>query len=266
MSKEKYIGNAQLTKKPSTKLNLLIAPGAVTTEKIAAKAITYEKLGEEVPTRIIELVKPITAEMLSDALGEIWEKLEAVTGEVLHGIDMQVTPGFFISEGDCNVNITANTVEAGGSFEHIAFYINGILLAEDDDIDTFSCDTTISDTSVVKCVATIKGIDYVRQYTITHYNSFWLGAGTNYEDIMDEGHVIPITEGMRGAHDITCNNGDNIIIVLGTGIRGSFLRADINGFEIPFTETEVEIEGSLYRVFVSKNTYDAGTYNIDING
>ena len=40
----------------------------------------------------------------------------------------------------------------------------------------------------------------------------------------------------------------------------------MNGFEIPTTKTEVNINGTDYDVYTSVNTYLAGTYNIDING
>jgi hypothetical protein len=46
----------------------------------------------------------------------------------------------------------------------------------------------------------------------------------------------------------------------------AFIRADIGGVEIPFTSEDVTIDGHTYRVYTSENTYNEGTYNIDING
>ena len=45
-----------------------------------------------------------------------------------------------------------------------------------------------------------------------------------------------------------------------------FIRADMNGIEIPFTEQIVDIDDYSYSVLTSENAYVAGTYNIDING
>ena len=200
----------------------------------------------------------------------MWSKFEEITGEVLQGISMTVTPSYFISEDGCDVHISANTVDANGIFEHIAFYINGELLDEADNVSTFECDTTVDDTSVVKCIAKIMGIEYTREKTITHYNSFWLGAGSTYTSIMDVNHVIPIKNGMRGAYDVTVLSGQHIIIVVGESLREGFYRADINGVEIPFNETSVTVNGNKYRVFTSVDTFEAGPdngkYNIDING
>lgn len=95
---------------------------------------------------------------------------------------------------------------------------------------------------------------------------FWLGAGTSYLDIMNSAHEIPIKSNMRGAYDISVSEGDYIILVIYESLRKYFIRADMNGFEIPFSESTISIGDYTYSVFISENTYEAGTYNIDING
>lgn len=208
----------------------------------------------------------INQKVITNAINKVWSKLEDITGESLQGINMTVTPDFFISEDGADIHVTANTVETNGIFEHIAFYGNGELIAEADNVDYFEFDHHIDETTVIKCVAKIMGVEYERQHIVTHYNSFWLGAGATYNDIMDQSHVIPITNGMRGAYDITVAAGQHIIVVVGNTLAGGFLRADMNGFEIPFTESTITKDGVSYKVFTSENTYNAGTYNIDING
>ena len=208
----------------------------------------------------------ISQKTMTDAINKLWQKLEDMTGEVLQGISMSVTPDYFISEDGCSVHISANTVETNGIFEHIAFYGNGSLIAEADNVDLFEYDTEIEETTIIKCVAKIMGVEYTRQQIVTHYNSFWLGAGSAYSDIMDVEHVIPITNGMRGAYDVNVAQGQHIIIVVGESLAGGFLRADLNSVEINFTESTVTVDGKNYKVFTSEEAYSAGTYNIDING
>lgn len=208
----------------------------------------------------------ISQKTLTAAFNRLWSKLEDITGEALQGINMLVTPDYFISETGADVHITANTVETNGIFEHIAFYGNGTLIAEADNVDYFEFDHHIDETTVIECVAKIMGIEYTRQHIVTHYNSFWLGAGSSYNDIMNVSHVIPITNGMRGAYDVSVAAGQHIIVVVGDSLKAGFIRADMNGFEIPFTETSIVKDNVTYRVFTSVNTYNAGTYNIDING
>lgn len=207
----------------------------------------------------------VNQKVLTDSINKIWKKIEDITGEAIQGINMIVSPTYFISEDDCQVHIQANTVETNGVFEHIAFYINGELIAEADNTDLFEYETSITETSVIKCVAKIMGIEYTQQKIVTHYNSFWLGAGSVYTDIMDVDHLIPITNGMRGAYNVDVADGQRIIIIVGDSLKDGFLRADLNSVEIPFTETSVTVDGKGYRVYISE-PWSAGSYNIDING
>ena len=277
-----------------------LADNAVVERNIKDETVTPEKLSKRiVPEIILPLLEPlrkkdadlqnqidslevagiavsnefgsnshigVSQKTLTEAFNKLWQKMEDMTGEVLQGISMSVTPDYFISEDGCSVHISANTVETNGIFEHIAFYGNGSLIAEADNVDFFEYDTEIEETTIIKCVAKIMGIEYTRQQIVTHYNSFWLGAGNTYSDIMDVEHVIPITNGMRGAYDVDVTQGDHIIIVVGESLAGGFLRADMNSVEIQFTESTVAVEGNIYKVFTSENAYTAGTYNIDING
>ena len=208
----------------------------------------------------------ISQKALTDAINKVWTKLEDITGEPYTGINMTISPKYFISEDGASVHIQARTAEANGVFEKISFYVNGSLVIEEKNTDYYEGDIELTETSVIKCVAKIMGIEYTREDVVTHYNSFWIGAGASYADIMDVGHVIPITEGMRGSYDITCADSDHIIIVMAKSMRPAFVRADMNSFEIPFDETTVTINDEEYSVFTSRNAYEAGTYNIDING
>lgn len=207
----------------------------------------------------------ISQKTMTDAINKIWQKFEDITGEILQGVNMVVTPEYFISEDGTDVHITANTVDTNGIFEHIAFYGNGALIAEASNVDYFEHDLHIDETTVIMCKAKIMGVEYTRQSVITHYNSFWLGAGNVYSDIMDVEHVIPITNGMRGAYDVHVEEGQKIIIIVGESLADGFLRADLNSVEIPFTESTVTVDDKNYKVFVSE-PWVAGDYNIDING
>ena len=208
----------------------------------------------------------VSQKALTTAFNKVWDKLEDITGESLKGIDLLVSPSYYIGEDGCTLSIVANTVEAAGIFEKIQVFVDDSLVAEAEEVSTLTATTEISDTVVVKCVARILGIEYTKQKEITHYGSFWMGAGSTYSDIMDVEHVIPITKHMRGAYNLTVANGEHIIIVVGESLREGFIRADINGVEIPFNESTVTVDDKVYKVFISDNTYAAGTYNIDING
>lgn len=208
----------------------------------------------------------VSQKALTAAFNKVWAKIEDITGESLLGFQMAVTPEYYIGEEGCNIHVTATTVDTVDVFEYIGFYINGQLIKEGENVDYMEFDTEINETSVVMCVAKILGVPYSKQAIITHYSSFWLGAGSTYTDVMKNSNLRPITNGMRGAYNIDVASGQKIIIVLGESLRQGFIRADINGVEIAFVETTETVDGNTYKVLTSENTYQAGTYNIDING
>lgn len=293
MSTEKYIGEAQIKGSLKNRFRLMIAPEAIKNEHIADKQITPEKLSPRVAQ---EVVRPlyydlqnqidaaeiggiavsnqfgennhisISQKALTDAFNKVWAKIEDITGESLLGFQMAVTPEYYIGEEGCNIHVTATTVDTVGVFEQLDFYINGQLINHGENVDYMEFDTEITETSVVTCVAKILGVEYQRQAIITHYSSFWMGAGSTYTDVMKNSNLRPTTNGMRGAYNIDLAGGQKIIIVLGESLREGFIRADINGVEIAFVETTQTVDGNTYKVLTSENTYQAGTYNIDING
>ena len=208
----------------------------------------------------------ISQKTLTAAFNKVWEKIEDITGESARGIAMVVTPEYFIGEEGCDCHITATTVATNGIFDKIQFFGNGELIAEAENTEFFEYDFHIDETTVIMCKAKIMGIEYTEQDIIVHHPSFWLGAGTAYTDIMDVAHVIPIGNGMRGAYEVVVNDNDRIFVIVGDGLREQFIRADINGVEIPMTQSTATIDGKTYKVFTSDAHYEAGTYNIDING
>lgn len=270
-----------------------IAEDAVRTFHLHDKAVTPEKLsgrvvGEIIDPRIRNLQNQIDSfnehglsvangfgddphigisqKALTDAFNRLWNKLEDITGESFCGFSMIVSPSYYVGEEGCGIHITANTADTAGIFEKIEFYINGLKITEAEDVAYFEYDTEINETSVVRCVAKILGIEYEQQKIITHFSSFWLGAGTSYRDIMVNENLVSIGNNMRGAYDVAVNDGDRIIVVIGASLREGFIRADMNGAEILFDEYPVTVYGNEYVVFASRSTYIGGTYNIDING
>lgn len=287
--------------------NQKIDDKAVTTDKIGDKAITPEKLNERVLKEVImppidrvdRKYKNITDDLqnqidsfnehglsvsnqfgddphigisqktLTEAFNAVWAKLADITGEVLQGISMKVTPSYYIGEQGATVHITATSIEAAGVFEQIEFYWNDAtepFAKSDEPVRLFEFDTEISDTTLIRCRAKILGVWYEEKKLITHYDSFWLGAGANYQSVMVNANLIPVGHHMRGAYDVTASAGNRIFIILGESLAPAFIRADMNGVEIAFTQSTVTINDNTYVVFTSQDTYQAGTYNIDING
>lgn len=211
----------------------------------------------------------ISQKTLTDAINKIWQKLEDITGEVFQGISMLVTPTFFVSEDGCDIHVSANTAEANGIFEKIQFFVDGEKIYEDTNTEYVSfdhhLDTKPTYDYVVMCKAKIMGIEYTRQQIITRYNEFYIGAGSTYADVMDSAHARQLNGTMRHNYDVTFDEGDKLVIVMGASLRDGFIRADLNGAEIALTEETVTIDDKQYVVLTSE-AWSTGEYNIDING
>lgn len=208
--------------------------------------------------------------VVTEAFNRLWQKIEDITGEIIQGINMVATPTYFISDDGCDITISANTVEANGIFERIQFFVDGELIFESLNahyVGPFHYHLDSKDTYdyVVMCKAKIMGIEYTRPQIVTRYNEFYIGAGNTYTDIMDSAHAKQLNGTMRHNYDVTFEEGDKLIIVMGASLRPGFIRADLNGAEIALAEETVTIDDKLYVVFTSE-AWSAGDHNIDING
>ena len=271
MDKEKYVGNSKIKEKPTKPLKLKLS------ERIKA---LFADLQNQIDSLTIHGMAVsnsfgdnphigISQKTLTEAFNRVWNKLEDITGEVLRGISMVVTPSYYVGEDGCSVHITASSIEATSIFEEIWFYWNDStepFAGSEIPISHFEFDTEITETTYIKCKAKIMGIWYEDYKLITHYPSIWIGAGNNYQDVMNDAHIAQLKQHMRGEVDVTASNGNRIYIIMAESLAQGFIRADMNGIEIAFTESTVTIDGKNYKVFASEDTYQAGTYNIDING
>ena len=211
----------------------------------------------------------VSQKTLTEAFNKLWQKLEDMTGEVLQGINMVVTPTYFVSEDGCDVHISANTVDTNGIFEKIQFFVDSESIYEDTFTEYVSFDHHLDIKNkydyVIMCKAKIVGVEYTRQQIVTRYNEFYIGAGSTYSDVMDSAHARQLNGTMRHNYDVEFNNGDKLIIVMGASLRPGFIRADLNGAEIALAEETVTIDDKDYVVFTSE-AWSEGMYNIDING
>lgn len=274
--------------------------GSVSTRTMQNKAVTFDKLSDELWAQILnemsvrfqEFIAHIEEQIeyimthcgvisehfgnspyvgvsqktLTEAINRIWTKFSDMTGETLQGITLTVNPDYFISEDAMTVHVTAYSQGMDGDFEVIRFYANGELVGEYENTSFVEFDFEITDTTIIGCKAQVMGIEYQDSKTVSHYRPYFMGAAQNYTQIMDVEHIVPVTTHMRGNYNVTFTQGDKLFIVMSKSFRSAFMRADINGIEIAFNESNVVIDDVDYVVFESVNAFSAGTLNIDING
>ena len=280
-NKEKYIGNVPVKDDARTPLHLKLKDKSVLQKHLSDEVKSRIDKVDDLQNQIDSLTDPhgaaisnefgndpligISQKTLTEAFNKVWAKIDELSGEVSNDLEMTVTPEYYIGEDGCNAHFSANSEGLSGIFEHIKFLADGVIVAEADNVATFEGSTTINDTTVIRCEAQVMGELHIKEQTVRHFSSFYLGAGTQYSDVMDVEHLINIDGGVGGRYEVTCEEGDHIYIVMGEAFRPSFERADMNGFEIPFNESTETVDGKVYVVLESVNTYVAGTYEININ-
>lgn len=209
----------------------------------------------------------ISQKTLTDEWNNVYHLLEEALGRTLLGFTWNVTPTYIYGEWPTTIHVTALPTNPYSLFEYIKLSVNGETVDEVvENASTYAFDIDLQQSVDIRLDAQVLGKHYYRTTDIRHYDSFWLGGGANYTDVMIEADNINFSEGTRLAKDVAVADGEHIIIVMGDSWVPAFIRADMNGAEIEFEETTVTIDGKNYKVLTSKSVFEAGTYNIDING
>ena len=206
----------------------------------------------------------ISQKTLTKAFGRFWEEIERITHRTYMDFTLTVVPSSAIAEGDARVTVKADCSDAISDFDNIKLYVNNSLIAESSDITVFTRDAVISDTSVVKAVGTILGKEVTKTQTVDKLFPFFMGGGMTYQDVLVPACQKQLVGTLEGEYDATISTtGQYLFVIIPISRKEEFRRCkmDMNGFEIPFDIAE----STDYVICKSKNVYQAGTYNIDIN-
>ena len=189
----------------------------------------------------------------------VWDKLNELTGEPEDGINVSITPEVFVTEGKGNVQVTVTSSDK--IFEKVKIYVNDKLVIEKDCTYGFLENITLTDTSMVKTVVQIMGIEYTDMKVVTKLFPFFIGSGQVWQDAETVDNAQVYRGHLNGSYDMTVNNdGEKIYVIIPKRLAYQMIRIDMNGFEVPVTTHE---DGELL-IYESLNQYQAGRYNIDI--
>lgn len=204
----------------------------------------------------------ITQRTITDAINQIWDAIRDMKGENNDGITLKVTPDWFISEDTAEVNISAWAKD--GVFETLQIYINDVPVWEKpiENVQRYEYTATMSETSKVTVKAQILGIEYTKEEYVTKYYPFFIGSGSDWEDVVNDKYARNLNHGkLRGSYNINIeHDGDYMFIIIPSSREHEIVRFDMNGYEIPIDV----INNTKYTVYKSANTYRRGLFNIDI--
>lgn len=159
---------------------------------------------------------------------------------------------------DIGVNISSQSV-----LKSVKVYINQLLVVNSDEL----CYSTqipihITENSTIKVITTnifdietVLEKDIVNDYFIPE-DCIYIGGASNFQELF----ATETPKEFTNRYSILLNRDSNIILMI--PVSQTFVRADMNGIEIPFNEPEIV---NNFKVYTSKNTYGTGVYTIDIN-
>ena len=248
---------------------------AVLNSKLEDKAAELQKLIESLEVTGLSIsqffgdseVLGISQKTLTMNLNLLAQEILAVTGKTL-GITLTVVPDYVVSPTTGDITITVNS--KFGYLERVEVYVDDILIGSDESVTEYVINHSIAEDVTIKVKAIVLGNEYMEEKEVKKYFPYFIGAGNVYTDIMNPEHAIPFNGKLTGSFNVTVNEGEKLFIIIPTYLRDTIIRTnilgeeiasvDMNGFEIPFDESTVDT----LTVFTSKNTYQAGTYNIDV--
>lgn len=205
---------------------------------------------------------------LTKALGKLWDEIASITGKTYMDFNLTVQPTFIAKEGVATVTVIADCSEAISDFDSIKFYVNGVLKAESHDVSVYTQSFNIEEDGVynIKAVGVIFGKTITKKKQVTKVLPFFMGSGQTYQEVMVHECQKELIGTLEGDYDVTIKNtGEYMFIVIPISHKDEFRRADMNGLGL---KVEIPMQATVtpdYVVYKSLNTYQAGTYNIDID-
>lgn len=204
----------------------------------------------------------ITQKSITDAIKGIWKKLDENYDEVTITINPE---NYYIGPNGCDVIYNVQPVN-DVLFDYIEVLNENNIENQANNTNLFEGSFHIDDTSNIIFNFSILGELHTKTYNIKRFTGFWIGSGDTYNDVMNDSNLKDIDLTLKGSYNVTIAQNKYLIILIHESLQNAFVRADLNGIEIDFDQTiRRNISGQNYIEFKSKKTFQAGTYNIDIN-
>ena len=206
-------------------------------------------------------VMGITQKTLTYAFKNIYKILENITGESMITVTTTISPDYFYAADGVTCNI--NSVTSFGLIDCVKVYINDDQnpVVERNNIEEFNATIDLTSTTTIKVVTTVLGKDYITTKTVVGTSKFFVGAGSNYADVMTPQWSRVYNGNPQGQYNVNVTEGQRIIIVIPTAEASKIEQIEMNDFNIPM---DVSLYDE-YTIYTSLNTYQAGNYVIDIN-
>lgn len=180
------------------------------------------------------------------------------------GVGITANPNLIYDDSSSNVTITAK-MNDNSVADKIEIKIGDTIIGSENNVSELVVTQILNGTTTIKAYAVQSGFDYNASTKVTGTKPYYIGSGTEYNDVVNDSCKQSIKLSPSGTYNVTINNnGDYVFFVIPRTMNIN--SAKMSGFDFPLQAPQnVEIEGVEYKYYQSANTYDAGTLTIVIS-
>lgn len=180
------------------------------------------------------------------------------------GVGITANPNLIYDDSSSNVTITAK-MNDNSIADKIEIKIGETVIGSENNVSELVITQILNGTTTIKAYAAQSGFDYDASTKVIGTKPYYIGSGTEYNNIVNNSYKQSIKTSPSGTYNVTINNnGDYIWFVIPNSM--TINKVTLSGFDFPIESPQiVQIERNTYKVYRSSNTYDAGNIIIVIS-
>lgn len=205
----------------------------------------------------------ISQKVITKKIDDLQDQINNLHPGVI-GVGITANPNLIYDDSSSNVTITAK-MNYNSVADKIEIKIGDTIIGSENNVSELVVTQILNGTTTIKAYAVQSGFDYNASTKVTGTKPYYIGSGTEYNDVVNDSCKQSIKSSPSGTYNVTINNnGDYIWFVVPNNM--TIDRVTMSGFDFPIESPKiVEIEGNTYKVYKSSNTYDASVITIIIS-
>lgn len=205
----------------------------------------------------------ISQKVITKKIDDLQDQINNLHPGVI-GVGITANPNLIYDNSSSNVTITAK-MNDNSIADKIEIKIGETVIGSENNVSELVVTQILNGTTTIKAYAVQSGFDYDASTKVTGTKPYYIGSGTEYNDVVNNSCKQNIKSSPSGTYNVTINNnGDYVFFVIPRTMNIN--SAKMSGFDFPLQAPQnVEIEGVEYKYYQSANTYDAGTLTIVIS-
>ena len=205
----------------------------------------------------------ISQKVITKKIDDLQDQINNLHPGVI-GVNITTNPNLIYDDSSSNVTAIAK-MNDNSIADKIEIKIGETIIGSENNVSQLSVTHILNSTTTIKGIAHQGGFDYEASIKVIGTKPYYIGSGTEYNDVVNDSCKQNIKTSPIGIYNVTVNNnGDYIWFIVPNSMIIN--EVTMSGFNFPIESPQiVEIEGNTYKVYKSSNTYDIGVITIIIS-